>query len=137
MSKEDNKHIEIFKEEVNKEQSEYENVNEYTKFFYNNHKIILNIINKQQKEKEELEFKLLARERGEAELETLIDQLKEEIDKKDKVIELIIDDFQAEGYFKEMTYEQVKKYYDNRNELKQEINTLPLNLDLTSEMEDK
>lgn len=59
--------------------------------------------------------------------------LQKELDKKDKMIDLIIDDFQAEGYFKEMTYEQVKKYYDNRNELKQEINTLPLNLDLTSE----
>lgn len=94
--------------------------------------VTLNYLNHLHKELEEQEFKLLARERGEAELETLIDQLKEEINKKDKKIELIIDDFQAEGYFKEMTYEQVKKYYDNRNELKQEINTLPLNLDLTA-----
>ena len=60
-------------------------------------------------------------------------KLQKELDKKDKIIDLIIDDFQAEGYFKEMTYEQVKKYYDNRNELNQEINILPLNLDLTSE----
>ena len=62
-----------------------------------------------------------------------LNHLQKELDKKDKIIDLIIDDFQTEGYFKEMTYEQVKKYYDNRNELKQEINTLPLNLDLTAE----
>lgn len=59
-------------------------------------------------------------------------KLQADIEIKDKVIDLIIDDFQTEGYFKKMTYEQVKKYYDNRNELKQEINTLPLNLDLTA-----
>lgn len=63
----------------------------------------------------------------------LIDRLQKELDKKDKMIDLIIDDFQTEGYLKETTYEQVKKYYDNRNELKQEINRLPLNLDLTAE----
>ena len=62
----------------------------------------------------------------------LISKLQADIEIKDKVIDLIIDDFQTEGYFKKMTYEQVKKYYDNRNELKQEINTLPLNLDLTA-----
>lgn len=62
----------------------------------------------------------------------LISKQQSDIEIKDKVIDLIIDDFQTEGYFKKMTYEQVKKYYDNRNELKQEINTLPLNLDLTA-----
>lgn len=64
--------------------------------------------------------------------DNLISKLQADIEIKDKVIDLIIDDFQTEGYFKKMTYEQVKKYYDNRNELKQEINTLPLNLDLTA-----
>ena len=65
-------------------------------------------------------------------LREAVKKLQADIEIKDKVIDLIIDDFQTEGYFKKMTYEQVKKYYDNRNELKQEINTLPLNLDLTA-----
>ena len=54
MSDEENKMLEIFKKEVEKEQNEYEQVNEYTKFYYNNHKFILNLIEKQSKEIEEL-----------------------------------------------------------------------------------
>lgn len=54
MTDEENKMLEIFKKEVEKEQNEYEQVNEYTKFYYNNHKFILNLIEKQSKEIEEL-----------------------------------------------------------------------------------
>ena len=54
LSDEENKMLEIFKKEVEKEQNEYEQVNEYTKFYYNNHKFILNLIEKQSKEIEEL-----------------------------------------------------------------------------------
>jgi len=50
LSDEENKMLEIFKKEVEKEQNEYEQVNEYTKFYYNNHKFILNLIEKQSKE---------------------------------------------------------------------------------------
>ena len=57
MSDEENKMLEIFKKEVEKEQNEYEQVNEYTKFYYNNHKFILNLIEKQSKEIEELKEK--------------------------------------------------------------------------------
>lgn len=122
---------------MNKE--EREEIKELINLLYNNHisqygkRKLENYIKELQKEIEELKFKLLARERGEAEFEVLVDTLKKENEKLEKTIDLIIDDFQTEGYFKEMTYEQVKKYYDNRNELNQEINILPLNLDLTSE----
>lgn len=44
MSEEEEKQLEIFKKEVEKEQEEYNQVNEYTKFFYNNRKFILNLI---------------------------------------------------------------------------------------------
>ena len=54
LSDEEKKMLEIFKKEVEKEQNEYEQVNEYTKFYYNNHKFILNLIEKQSKEIEEL-----------------------------------------------------------------------------------
>lgn len=54
LSDEENKMLEIFKKEVEKEQNEYEQVNEYTKFYYNNHKFILNLIEKQSKEIKEL-----------------------------------------------------------------------------------
>ena len=54
LSDEENKMLEIFKKEVEKEQNEYEQVNEYTKFYYNNHKFILNLIEKQSKEIEGL-----------------------------------------------------------------------------------
>ena len=65
LSDEENKMLEIFKKEVEKEQNEYEQVNEYTKFYYNNHKFILNLIEKQSKEIEELKkykegYKLLS-----------------------------------------------------------------------------
>lgn len=85
----------------------------------------------------EIAIKKLEVEKAEKEkeiklLREAVKKLQSDIEIKDKVIDLIIDDFQTEGYFKKMTYEQVKKYYDNRNELKQEINTLPLNLDLTA-----
>ena len=53
LSDEEKKMLEIFKKEVEKEQNEYEQVNEYTKFYYNNHKFILNLIEKQSKEIEE------------------------------------------------------------------------------------
>ena len=65
LSDEEKKMLEIFKKEVEKEQNEYEQVNEYTKFYYNNHKFILNLIEKQSKEIEELKkykegYKLLS-----------------------------------------------------------------------------
>ena len=59
LSDEENKMLEIFKKEVEKEQNEYEQVNEYTKFYYNNHKFILNLIEKQSKEIEELNKALM------------------------------------------------------------------------------
>ncbi len=71
LSDEEKKMLEIFKKEVEKEQNEYEQVNEYTKFCYNNHKFILNLIEKQSKEIEELKNEIM-------EKELLIDGMKED-----------------------------------------------------------
>lgn len=57
MTEKEEKMLNIFKQEVEKEQKEYEQVNEYTKFFYNNHREILNLIKNQQKEISELKAK--------------------------------------------------------------------------------
>ncbi len=80
MTEEEKKMLDIFKQEVEKEQSEYEQVNEYTKFFYNNHKFILNLI---QKQEEELYKKEWLYERA---LSDVVEANKE-IEKKDKIID--------------------------------------------------
>ena len=51
-SEEHKETIEIFKEEVEKEQKEYSRVNSYTQFLYDNCKAVLKLIEKQDKELE-------------------------------------------------------------------------------------
>ena len=85
LSDEEKKMLEIFKKEVEKEQNEYEQVNEYTKFYYNNHKFILNLIEKQFKEIEELKEKTKKCEY----YEMVADELYKNSVSKDKIKEIL------------------------------------------------
>ena len=80
LSDEEKKMLEIFKKEVEKEQNEYEQVNEYTKFYYNNHKFILNLIEKQSKEIEELKETLKCTQNSWYEDTQKIEEMKKQID---------------------------------------------------------
>lgn len=42
------------------------------------------------------------------------DEVKEILKKQDKILRLIVEDFQDEGYFKNMKYEQVIEFYKSR-----------------------
>ena len=48
-----------------------------------------------------------------------IDKLQEKNQVLEKIIDLIIDDFQIENYFVNMTNKEVREYYKKRKELKE------------------
>ena len=51
--------------------------------------------------------------------------------KKDKIIDLIVEDFQNDGYLKGMSREEILDYYQKRLWLNKQRNPLPLKLDIT------
>ena len=53
-----------------------------------------------------------------------------ELEKKDKIIDLIVEDFQNDGYLKGMSREEILDYYQERLWLKKQRNPLPLKLDI-------
>lgn len=94
LTDEDRKQLEIFRKKVEKEQEEYEQVNEYTKFLYNNRKFILNLIKKQQEEIEENTEQLDLTARVQQNYKNAFykrseenAKLRNEIAKKDKIID--------------------------------------------------
>ena len=85
MSEEEKEAIKYLKKHI----IPYNNINGNLEFLVND--VLLNLIEKLQKENEELE----------------------------KTIDLIIDDFQMENYFIGMTNKEVREYYKKRKELKE------------------
>lgn len=114
---EEEKMLDIFKKEVEKEQSEYEQVNDYTQFVYDNHKNILNLIQKQQEE-----INRLNQEQEEQDdyqdNRLLVDvaNMNAELGNKDKVIDLMANYIYATDYRSECgsTREQVKQYFEKK-----------------------
>ena len=53
-----------------------------------------------------------------------------ELEKKDKIIDLIVEDFQNDGYLKGMSREEILDHYQERLWLKKQRNPLPLKLDI-------
>ena len=60
----------------------------------------------------------------------LIENQKAELEKKDKIIDLIVEDFQNDGYLKGMSREEILDHYQERLWLKKQRNPLPLKLDI-------
>ena len=56
--------------------------------------------------------------------------LNKQLEKKDKIIDLIVEDFQNDGYLKGMSREEILDYYQERLWLKKQRNPLPLKLDI-------
>ena len=63
-------------------------------------------------------------------LET-ISKYETELKKKDEIIDLMVEDFQNEGYLKGMSREEILDYYQKRLWLNKQRNPLPLKLDIT------
>ena len=63
-------------------------------------------------------------------LET-ISKYETELKKKDEIIDLMVEDFQNEGYLKGMSREEILDYYQERLWLNKQRNPLPLKLDIT------
>ena len=57
--------------------------------------------------------------------------LNKQLEKKDKIIDLIVEDFQNDGYLKGMSREEILDYYQKRLWLNKQRNPLPLKLDIT------
>lgn len=60
-----------------------------------------------------------------------IETVLSELEKKDDIIDLMVEDFQNEGYLKGMSREEILDYYQKRLWLNKQINPLPLKLDIT------
>ena len=66
----------------------------------------------------------------EDEINIAIETVLSELEKKDKIIDLIVEDFQNDGYLKGMSREEILDYYQERLWLKKQRNPLPLKLDI-------
>lgn len=75
-------------------------------------RILLNYIDKLQKENQELKEENIILEGNKIGYKLAIQEL-------EKTIDLIIDDFQAENYFINMTNKEVREYYKKRKELEE------------------
>ena len=64
------------------------------------------------------------------EINIAIETVLSELEKKDKIIDLIVEDFQNDGYLKGMSREEILDYYQERLWLKKQRNPLPLKLDI-------
>lgn len=53
-----------------------------------------------------------------------------ELENKDKIIDLIVEDFQNDSYLKGMSREEILDHYQERLWLKKQRNPLPLKLDI-------
>ena len=75
--------------------------------------------------KENIDKKYLKSRNSEA-----IEIVLSELEKKDKIIDLIVEDFQNDGYLKGMSREEILDHYQERLWLKKQRNPLPLKLDI-------
>lgn len=82
-------------------------------------KTLLNLIDKLQKENQELKEDNSHQWEERCRLTFELEELKEENKELEKTIDLIIDDFQMENYFVGMTNKEVREYYKKRKELKE------------------
>ena len=102
----------------NRETKEYSN---YIDIDMEDAKIFIKAVENLIKENEELEFKLLARERGEAEFEVLVDTLKKENEELEKTIEQsLLEQKERDKYTHELEKRLEKLQKENKELKKQE-----------------